>query len=403
MKTKIIISTLIICGLLFLGCEEDSPGSFFDPNDRGASPPVISEVDPPDGSLAGVGIVRIIGENFSPVPQENMVYFGSKDGRILEASETELTVQAPNEIGDSLMLKVSTAGSLDFSNSVVYPLDPAVEPHPDLDENLTPWSSTTDADNNLYVSVSRGNESRGVLQITPDGEVSQYVPPAVFRYFGMKMGPDGYLYLTRNIHLISRIPPGGGAEVFWLPFVSGDRIHDIDFDEYGHLWGVGNNDVIFRVDVDEESYVELPFDANCRSVRYFDGYLYISAITDDNGINRSDIWRFSVDHNGNLGEPEIYFEFSDVYGFNSGTAYAITFSDEGELFIGTDGPAGIIYVGLDGQWEPFYEEVMTPHGLYFSWGDGPIMYYTRGEANQNQQKLKRVNMQRQSAPYYGVQ
>lgn len=389
---------------MLLGCEEDSPGSLFDPDDDGRPQPVISEVIPKEGSLAAIGIVRIIGQNFSSIPHENMVYFGTKDGKILEASESELTVQAPNEVGDSLELRVSVTGAIYFSNTVEYSLEPAVEAHPDIDENLTPWASTTDAEGNLYVSVSRGTESRGILKITPDGEVSEYVPPRHLRYNGMKMGPDGYLYLCRDIRLIARVPPGGGQEENWLPFTIGDRIIDMDFDELGYLWAVGNNDVIFRVDPTEGDYVEYPFDANSRSVRYYDGSLYISAITEENGVNRSDIWRIPLDGNGDPEDAEIYFNFSRVYDYSEATAYAITFSSTGELFIGTDGHPGLILVNSDGDWEKFYEEVMTPPGLYFSWGEGPYLYYTRGEVtDQYEQRLKRVITLRESATYYGIQ
>jgi hypothetical protein len=219
----------------------------------------------------------------------------------------------------------------------------------------------------------------------------------------MKMGPDGYLYLSRNIHLIARVPPGGGQEENWLPFTPGDRVYDIEFDEYGFIWVVGNNDVIFRVNPADREIVQFPFDANSRSVRYYGGYLYVSAITVDDGLQRSDIWRFAVDGSGALGEPELYFEFSRVYNFEKGTAYSITFSDAGELFIGTDGPAGIILVSQSREWESFYTGLIAPLGLYFSWGEGPNMYYTRGEVGDNNQKLYRINTQRQSAPYYGIQ
>jgi hypothetical protein len=128
---------IIISTVLMLGCKDDSPGSMFDPNFTGAPVPVITEVDPLSGSLAAIGIVYIMGENFSSVPHENIVYFGKKDGKILEASEIKLTVQAPDEIGDSLRLRVSVAGAIDFSNTVMYTLKPAVEIHPDINEIIS--------------------------------------------------------------------------------------------------------------------------------------------------------------------------------------------------------------------------------------------------------------------------
>jgi len=403
MKFKICVVAIIL-SVIFASCEQDYPSSLYDSDYTGNPAPVIESVDPPDSSLAGVGIITLSGNNFSPVKHENMVYIGSKSSKILEASETRLMVQAPNEIGDSLLLRAAVAGAIKPSNEKYYVLEPAVEKHGDISENQTPWAVATDSDGNVYVSVSRNGSSDGVQKITEDGTLEEYVPPRIPRYDGMKFGPDDHLYLVRGLRLIARVPPGGGTEENWLPLRTGIRLVDLDFDEYGYLWAVGNNDVIVRVQISDEEVEEFAFDANSKSVRYFDGHLYVSAVTQKDDTHQSNIWRFHIDDTGIPGEPEIYFAFSEKYDEEDAVAQAITFSEDGYLYIGTDGPDGIIVVSPGGnEWEPLYPGLINPEGSIFAWGDGPNLYYTRGEAGNISQALIRINTQRESAPYYGVQ
>jgi hypothetical protein len=403
MNYKYIIIVLLFA-ISFIGCEEDSPGSLFDPDNPGNPAPQITAVDPPTSSLAGVGIITITGTNFSSTLHENMVYIGTKSARILEASPTQLVLQAPNEVGNGLRLRVSVAGAIAFSNEIAYSLEPAVEMHGKLAEAQTPWAIAADSDGNIYASIARGTGSDGVQKITTDGILEEYVPARIPRYDGMKFGPEGYLYLVRNLRLIARVPPGGGAEENWLPIRVGTRFVDLDFDEYGYLWAVGGNDAIFRVNVNDQSVEEFPFNADIKSVRYFDGYLYVSALKDSNGDTKSAIWRFPLDGTGNLGEAEIYFAFSDQYPGNNAIALAITFSSDGYMYVGTDGPDAIIVVHPGGNsWEALYPGLISPTGMIFAWGKGPNLYYTRGEIGNNRQALVRINTQRESAPYYGLQ
>jgi hypothetical protein len=402
---SIFIMMSIIVAVFFIACDNDYPGSLYDPNETGNPTPHITAVDPPDGSLAGIGIITVSGEHFSTVKEQNLVYIGKKSGRILEASQSQLIVQAPDEIGDSLRLRVSVAGAIAFSNELMYTLEPAIEEYGQLANNQTPWGIATDADGNLYVSISVGTQSGGIIKVTPDGAVSEFVPPRIQRYLGMKMASDGYLYLVRNLRLISRVQPGGGADENWLTLRIGAFITDIDLDEYGFLWAVGNNTAIFRVHIQSEAVEEFSFTANIRSARYFNGYLYVSALTTESGAASSDIWRFSVSSNGELGQAEKYFDFTSQYDKNNSvgekaTAFGLTFAQDGMMYIGTDGPDAILAVNPDKSWEPLYPGLLQPTGLFFAWGAGPNLFYTRGEIGTIAQRLFRINMQREGAPYY---
>jgi sugar lactone lactonase YvrE len=404
MKLHSILLVLIIA-FSFIACDNDYPGSLYNPDQPMRPAPVIQSVDPPGSALAGVSIVTITGTGFSSVKEENVAYFGTKAGTIIEASETSLQVQAPNEVGDSLMLRVAVAGTFDFSNEVLYMLEPAVFDFGGFPNTQAPWGLATDTDGNIYVSVTQGTQSAGIVKITPEGEKSEYVPPSILRYNGMVMNAEGYLYMVRNIRLISRVIPGGGAAENWLPMPVGTFFVDLDIDGYGYLWAVGNNANIYRVNQETKEYDEYPFAANAQSVRYYDGYVYISANTGIGAAASSDIWRFAVTADGAIGDAEKYFAFSAEYARTTAAgetarALAITFNDEGTMYVGTDGPDAILLVHPNGTWEPMYPGLIQPVGSVFAWGEGPYLYYTRGEIGTIAQRLFRIHTRKNGAPTY---
>jgi len=58
------------------------------------------------------------------------------------------------------------------------------------------------------------------------------------------------------------------------------------------------------------------------------------------------IMRMPIDANGDLGNPENYFDFTGNYGANY-TVNDLTFAADGEMFLATDLPSPIVYVNPD--------------------------------------------------------
>ncbi|WP_456443041.1 IPT/TIG domain-containing protein, partial [Caldithrix abyssi] len=86
MKKLIFIFALIF--LHISGCKNDYPPSLWDPNFEAEPDPVITAIQP-DSAFGGIGIITILGENFSADPRKNHVYFNGEKGEVLEASATE--------------------------------------------------------------------------------------------------------------------------------------------------------------------------------------------------------------------------------------------------------------------------------------------------------------------------
>ena len=394
------IACVSVFMLEFGGCKNETTPSLFDPNYKGKPAPTVSSIAPTSG-LAGLTTLTITGSNFSSTKEENSVLFDAVTAQVLTATATQLTVRAPNLPKDSIKVKVTVFGAEQFSNIVLCKLEAAVAEFGNIQSNEEPWGIACDKDGNVYVSLISAGIAAGIKKFTPAGVRSDYAPAAgILKFSALKFGPGGYLYASRGLRALYRIPPGGGSPALWLAPSSGiGPVYDFDFDAQGNLWGGGNDVAIYRVKPDPDKSIKaFAFTGNVRSLRVYNGYVYIAA----NADNVDKIWRFPIISSDSLGPAEIYFNFSEKYGVSGAGAYAITFSSDGEMYVGTDGPAGIILVHPDKSWEQYYPGLFQPQTLLFAWGSGSTLYLTRSGTVASHTIFK-VNTQKTSAPYYGRQ
>ncbi len=389
---------LLILAMLFMlaGCEENKyPDSLYNPNATFNASAEITAVDPPNLGLAGVTVITLTGKNFSPVLNENIVFFDAVKGTLLEGSETRLVVRAPIYTSDSCGIRVSVQGALLFSNKWKYKLEPAQTPLAAFTTAEQPWAITADAAGNVYTSLVVSNAGVGIKKITPEGVMGDYSPKGgETKYSAMKMGPGGVIYAVRIAKAIFTIPAAGEKPVTWVTAGLG-TIYDLDFDANKNIWGVGNNTDIYRVKQDK-SVAKFPFTADLRSVRVFNGHVYVAGKKD--GAEK--IWRFPL--NGEeLGAVEEYFDFSAKVS-SEYSVYCITFSADGYMYVGTNAPQALYLVHPGGNFEVLYPGQFLPKALVFAWGAGTTLCYTREATAANPQTIIRLNTLKQSAPYYGI-
>lgn len=387
-----LVGLLLIALAMMSGCKEDPPTSLYeDPTTNvGTAPqPVVSAVDPPTTALAGVTTITITGSNFSAVKDENIVYFDATKANILSASATQLVVRAPTLVKDSVTLRVMVYKAELSSTPRPYKLLSAVSEYGNLGKLDDPYGIATDAAGNMYVSIS----GSGVKKITPDGTKTDYSAHAagVTKWSAMKMGPAGVLYTARILRVIYQVPAGGGAPVIWVTGSSIGNIYDMDFDASGNLWAGGNNPAIYRIKQDK-SVKQFPFTCNARSIRVYDGYLYVGGKVD----TTEGVWRAQIINSDSLGAFEKHFDFSASY--SGYVVNAVTFAADGDMYIGTDAPAALIVVHPNKVAEPVYPGLFTPTTLLFTWGNADDLYMIR---TLNNPRLLKVTMLKNGAPYYG--
>ncbi|HNW58078.1 MAG TPA: IPT/TIG domain-containing protein [bacterium] len=405
-KRFIILQAIfLVAALIFVlaGCDSnDYPSSLYDPNAKTSSPAVISAVEPASVALSGVTLITFTGSNFSTVKEDNIVYFNAEKGTVVEASATQLKVRAPIYVSDSIAIRIAVKNAEIFSNKWPYKLEAAQVNLLTFTPAEIPYGIATDATGNVYASLVVSNAGAGVKIVTPGAEkYVDYAPKGGETFWSaMKMGPGNVLYCARNLKGIFSIAAAATKPATFVSSGLG-TIYDLDFDVNHNLWGVGNNTDIYRIKPDK-SITKFPFTANLKSVRVYNGYLYVAGKKD--GADK--VWRFPF--NGqDLGAVEEYFDFSAKVGGGYGV-YCITFSADGYMYVGTDAPEAIFLVSPTGSYEPLYPGQFFPKTLLFAWGPGSNLYMTReqvleGETIKYAQTIIRINTQKESAPYYGLQ
>jgi len=90
-----------------------------------------------------------------------------------------------------------------------------------------------------------------------------------------------------------------------------------------------------------------------------------------------------------------------LYSPNGPGVQCITFSSDGDLYIGTDAPEGVVVVHQGGASQPLYPGTLSPEPVAFAWGKGSNLYIARLGATSVHEMLV-VNTLKLSAPYYGL-
>ncbi len=395
-----ILLGLVSASFLFVSCRNEEGGSLYDPSAPLGPTPAVTSISPADSARAGVDTLTIVGSNFSSAPGNNIAYFNADPGVVVQASPTQLVVIPPtlDVLPDTVVMRVAVLGAQLMSEPASYILQAAAGPFGSLSQAELAGGLTTDGGGTLYAAVGEGGSDKGIFAITPSGSKTSYAPATlgVSLWSGLKMGPGGAIYATRNIRAIYQFSSGGGSSAgLWTAFPTGVTILDFDFDQNQYLWAVGNNSVIYCVKQDK-SVTTSPFVGNVRSVRVFGTDLYFSATVG----GEEKIYKAPIQGDV-LGTPVVYFDFEAAFGAQGYVPQGITFASDGTLYIGTNGAVGIVVVDPTlSATTPFssYSSLFGSSVKTFAWGAGEALYASTSDG-----ALLKILSRGLSAPYYGAQ
>jgi len=364
MKKWLILGFIFILSFIFVVCEAPDQPTYGpdnpDPNPTGVPPATITTINPTEGYLQEE--VTITGNGFYTTPEYNFVAFGTKNGTIVSATETELKVITPNIAGETVNVKVAVKGSEFWSNAVEFTFKEAVNVIAD-DIN---WPMGVEADDEGNVYVGSATDSV-IYKIDPDG--NRMVFAEVAPHGAMGWGPDNYLYVadTEGGKVVRISPDGSTVE----DYAEVGAAVDFDWAENGNMYIIQNwGEGVSMFDGSNVTHV-LDYDGEMKSCRIYGGYLYISIIW--NGI----ISRFPITADG-LGDEEIVYEGDSPVG--------VEFDVNGKLYYTEAWETTLFTIDQEGNEESlFEEELMTPmryltfhnklmYIVYPGWGEvGEVM------------------------------
>lgn len=409
------ISIFFICGIVLtlFSCEKpDYPDNIFDPGKTGNPDPVITDISPADSAFSGIGILTITGENFSSTAGENLVYFNGKRGTVKSFSTTEITVQAPTLIADSVKIQVSVLGAYKFAERDHYKLYPPVVEWGGFDHFTSMYGVAMDTSENLYIATNE--PSREVLRLNSAGvrDSLAYGTYTFLKADALRMGPGGVLYVARRYKKAYTIPAGGGAAETFMDVPNNTKTIDMDFDEFGNMYTGGLGNELYRVNVlngETEMSIEAtyPVDVYVDAIRVYDGYVYVIGEyigSDTTFVVKWGVYRNQIITQDSLGPTELVFNWRDAVGPDQPIMNAITFAEDGSMIIGAESGAALYevlppYTGMTAT--PIYTEVIDPPASKLVWGNKNYLYVNSRSAVDTKKRIFRVDMVKNGAPYFG--
>ena len=407
---KILSIISLVALFLLISCSPDTTPSLYDSSGESGTPAEITAITPASG-YAGITVITLEGTNFAPLIEDNTVYFSSAKAEILSASETQLVVRAPIIYGDSLRVYTGKKGVEIYSNTKSYQLTSAATEPYSFFSYQAPQPATSDEEGNVYFSLRENGDGIGVWKITADSsKLVEFAPAGAVTFFSdLKYHSDGLIFGVYGGNRVIMQVSEGVAPRSWKALDKSDSlsIFTFDFDSDKNIWASGKDtrDIaasgmkIASFTPDKTTKIfEYEQKRDLRGLKVFNNYLY--------GISYSEITqeivRFKIFSSDSLGSAETVFYFSAMVNDPNIVANTLTFSADGDMYIGTNAADGVMVVYEDGSFGTWYQGLILPDIISFTWTTGTNIFATRktvdGVSSQN---IYKIDMERAGAPEFG--
>jgi hypothetical protein len=264
---------------------------------------------------------------------------------------------------------------------------------------------------NLYV-VERS--SRKIWKVTPNGQKTTIGTIGITgTLWDAKIGSDGRLYYLYANKIIRVVDLQSGADVVWHNSAASKTVRFFDFDQNGYIYAGGYKTGLVVVRPDSSTRLESFYASDTiSSVRVFNGYVYIAAVTAAPDANnpRLAIFRHSLADTAQIGSKELILDLTKA-SFTISAIKSFTFSADGKyIYIGTDAPADpILRADLStNSVDILYKGILPSSCKQFHGGIGNYIYMINGNtpsstnANTTAEDwtVYKLDIGTTSAPYY---
>lgn len=395
-----IASGLALIGLVLNGCEYDpSPAVWTETLPPGANP-VILRVEPSGSAFANYSEIKLIGENFLADTSQNTVYFGNQRGRVLSATQNQLTVVSPPLVGDSITIQVVVSGALLPARFTPYKLEYVNIEYGGFALLEVVQAMCLDREENLYTQMS----DKSVFKTTPGGVRTIFGSISFPRASDMKVGHGGYLYLQGNVSKdIFRIAPEGGAAVKWVSLPKPSLVFDFGADHT--LYCAGNKTGICLVKTDASVQETGIFvDHDVRALRVVQGAVYIMGqyLGKDTSVPKAGIWRSVLAADGTPGEIQLVLDWSATGAYAGMRYLAMEFAQDDDIYIATNADDPVLVLHPGGTTEPLYPGLLSKYYTQMEWGNGSYLYANRSSQS-GAPRFHRISMGKAGMPLNGRQ
>lgn len=399
---KTVLTILVVMALFWAitGCEYDVVEPQWEQEHENPPSPTITQFDPPDVAGAGVNVIKIIGENFSPEIDRNKVYFNNVSVDILSASASELVVRRPNIITDEATIKVISYDGLLIAEKSPYQITSVFDRFGSFIENIEISSISIDKNNTLYVTY--GGTDRQVLKVTPDGTITSLGISSRL-VTDSRVEPNGNVILMMNNRTIMQWNVTTNEEAEW--YQSGKRVSYGDFDSNKNFLGAGRRTGIVSISPAMDEIVNSYFTADeITSLRVYNNavYVIVNIASPDENNPEWGIWRLPItDAIGTLGEPVLVLDWTQTE-YAESTLNSMTFDADGTMYIANSSEQPLLmYSPADGTIEPFYKDILPSSATKIVWGNENDLFMVL--AAESEQSVLVVEMGAPGAPYFGRQ
>lgn len=399
-----LLSLLLLC---FTACEYEGPDAVWQDNPQGDTAPEITSVEPAGIASAGATKIRILGNNFSSVFEENFVYFDNVQVDVYTSSESELLVYRPNLVAEDITISVVTRRALEDAKFTNYAVSDIGSQLYTMRELGTLNTMIVDENENMFIHSNR----KTYLQVSKEAGFVQLMTTLPRVVYDLKMGPGGVVYVGRDEKYLMVVRPDGTEFEKWANGLP-QKVKYLDFDENLNIYAGGKRSGILKIGLDE-SVVSLGGYENhdIAGVRVYNGELYVAAsYLGDDGLDLAfGIYKHTINADGTLGERTVFVDWSKTGGFVETTFSDFEFDEDGILLVSTNGGEGfnldpMMMVYPDGTVDTFYKGgILSGPILGMAWGSGETLYYFKTDSDGLIFTIHEMGMAKRCAPRYGRQ